>query len=173
MVFSFGLDCEVAFVLHHFGCLQNSLFAWADICSIEVLNDVFREPGLIFSKRVSLGYKNMFRCCATGMAHGRSIFENEANKTLKNPLIYDSFLETKQRVAYLSAKLAQQLAAPSACAVMKVSSDIFATLGKPLSFFIDRFHANITRSNHSELRLLIVSDAPDTRSVFLLHLGIQ
>ena len=73
-IISLGLNCEISFILKKkFNFVESSLLSWSYI-PISSLNDVLKNPQLIFSEGIEdLTEYNMFKCSKTGIAfHGKT-----------------------------------------------------------------------------------------------------
>ncbi len=107
-IISLGLNCEISFILKKkFNFVESSLLSWSYI-PISSLNDVLKNPQLIFSEGIEdLTEYNMFKCSKTGIAfHGKNppSFYTDKKGNIDQSLLLQEKNDVISRVEYLKQK---------------------------------------------------------------------
>ena len=107
-IISLGLNCEISFILKKkFNFVESSLLSWSYI-PISSLNDVLKNPQLIFSEGIEdVTEYNMFKCSKTGIAfHGKNppSFYTDKKGNIDQSLLLQEKNDVISRVEYLKQK---------------------------------------------------------------------
>lgn len=170
-IISLGLNCEISFILlKNFNFVESSLLSWSYV-PISNLNDVLKNPQLIFSEGIEdLAEHNMFKCSKTGIAfHGKNppSFYTDKKGNIDQSLLLQEKNDVISRVEYLKQKFIRVgQSSESKLYVLGISHYFTQNLKQSLKDIILNCYETIAQSQQNASLLVLLEKNIATADLF-------